>query len=272
MNLKGLTKKIIGTIAVFTAVIILVIICAGIFSGCGRAENGTSTLKEGQLTFFKNRILIGTDASYPPFEYMEDGVYKGFDIDIAAEIASRLDREMEIVPMTWDFTYKIPEDTRVDMIISAVSADPAKEGFVDFSQPYYSMEYFLIVLSDAELTIKEDLTGKKVGMIDIRVKDIDPEYLKDFVIEEYKEVLIMMDDLRNGNVDAVLKSVPVGVNIIQENNGLFRVLETVKSQRAFNIVFHKGSPLKDEVDRILDEMVQDGTYQEIHDSWFLLPE
>jgi ABC-type amino acid transport substrate-binding protein len=37
------------------------------------------------------------------------------------------------------------------------------------------------------------------------------------------------------------------------------------------MVFHKGSPLKDEVNRILDEMIQDGTYQEIYDSWFLLP-
>ena len=70
----------------------------------------------------------------------------------------------------------------------------------------------------------------------------------------------------------MLISVPVGKNIIEENSGIYRVLEVVKSQKVFNIVFHKGSPLKEEVDRILAEMAGDGTYKEIYDSWFSFPE
>ena len=239
--------------------------------GCGTADNGDVYPSEDQLTIFSSKLLVGTDATYPPFEFTEDGVIKGFDIDIAKEVAARLEKEIEIIPITWDFSYKIPEDIRLDMIISAVSADEGKEEFVDFSDPYFTMEYILIVLSDAELTIKEELKGKKVGMIDIRVKDIDPEYLKDYEIVEYKEVLFMMDDLRNGNIDAVLKCVPTGKSILEENTGIYRVLEKIKSERVFNIVFHQGSPLKGEVDTILEEMVQDGTYQEIYDSWFSVP-
>ena len=108
-------------------------------------------------------------------------------------------------------------------------------------------------------------------MIDTSVKDLDPEYIKSFNIEEYKEILVMMEDLRNKSIDGVIISVPFGKNIIEENNGIYRVLETIESEKVFNMVFHKGSPLKDEVNRILDEMIQDGTYQEIYDSWFLLP-
>lgn len=266
------TKKITGTAAVLAVIIIIIFTYAGMVTGCGQAADGTMTPGDGKLTFFSNRILVGTDASYPPFEFIQDGEVVGFDIDIASEIASRLEKELEIVPITWDFTYRIPEDTRLDMIISAVSADESKEEFVDFSVPYYTMEYILIVLSDASLTIKEDLKGKKVGMLDIRVKDLDPEYIKDFQIEEYKEVLVLMEDLKNGNINAVLKSVPVGKNLVEENNGIYRVLETVESNRSFNIVFHEGSPLKEEVNRILADMVEDGTYQEIYDRWFLFPE
>jgi polar amino acid transport system substrate-binding protein len=269
--LKDLTKRIIVTIAVFTIILIMVIMYAGIVPGCSQASNGIVAFKEGQLTYFDNKIIVGTDASYPPFEFIQDGEIRGFDIDIASEIASRLEKELEIVPITWDFTYKIPEDTELDMIISAVSEEEDKEEFVDFSDPYYTLEYILVVLSDAELTIKEDLKDKKVGMIDIRVKDLDPESLKSFAVEEYKEILVMMEDLRNKNIDGVIISVPFGKNIIEENNGIYTVLETIKSNKAFNIVFHKDSPLKDEVNRILDEMIQDGTYQEIYESWFLLP-
>jgi polar amino acid transport system substrate-binding protein len=269
--LKDLTKKIIGTAAVFTVILILVIMYAGIVPGCGQASNGIVAFKEGQLTYFKNRILVGTDASYPPFEFIQDGEIQGFDIDIASEIAMRLEKEIHIVPVTWDFTYEIPEDTRLDMIISAVSEEEDEKEFVDFSDPYYTMEYILVILSDAKLTIKEDLKGKKVGMIDTCVKNLDPEYLKSFAIEEYKEILVMMEDLRNKSVDGILISVPFGMNIMEENSGIYRVLEAIESDKVFNIVFHKGSPLKDEVNRILDEMIQDGTYQEIYDKWFLLP-
>jgi polar amino acid transport system substrate-binding protein len=253
---------------VFSFIVVLIILYVVIVPGCEQANNGNQLIKEGQLTIYRNRILVGTDATYPPFEFMEDGITKGFDMDIATEIAYRLDKEMQIIPITWDFTYKIPEDIRLDMIISAVSADAEKEEIVDFSDPYYIMEYLLITLSDAELVIKEDLKGKKVGMIDIRVKDLDTEYIQDFSIEEYKDILIMMEDLRSGNIDGVILSVPVGKNIIEENNGIYRVLEVTKSLRTFSMVFHKGSPLKDEVNRILEEMVKDGTYQLIYDRWF----
>jgi len=175
---------------------------------------------------------------------------------------------MVIVPITWDFSFKIPEEISLDMIISAVSAQDGKKESVDFSDPYYTLEYILVVPADAELTIKEDLKGKRIGIIDIRVKDIDPEYLKDYTIKQYKEVLVMMEDLGNKNIDAVLISVPVGKNIIDENNGLYRILDVVESNKAFNIVFRKGSPLTEEVNSIIKEMTEDGTYQDIYDAWF----
>ena len=139
-----LTKKIIGTSAVLAIIIIMVFIYAGLVPGCDRSGSASGAVREGQLTIYRSKILVGTDATYPPFEYMEDGAARGFDIDIASEIASRLDKEMEIVPIIWDFTYKIPEDIKLDMIISAVSAEAEKEEFVDFSEPYYTLEYIMV--------------------------------------------------------------------------------------------------------------------------------
>jgi ABC-type amino acid transport substrate-binding protein len=55
---------------------------------------------------------------------------------------------------------------------------------------------------------------------------------------------------------------------MEENKGIYRVLEIVKSERELNIVFPKGSLLRDEVNRILAEMREDGTYQNIYDKWF----
>jgi ABC-type amino acid transport substrate-binding protein len=242
-------------------------------AGCTRQEAASEdTVNDSsqQLTIYRDSILVGTDASYPPFEFTEDSTIKGFDIDIALEIASRLEKELELVNIDWDFTYKIPEDVRLDMIISAVSAAEDRDELVDFSAPYYIMEYMLIVLSDAKLKIKEDLKGKKIGMIDSGVKYIAADYLKDYTIEEYKEVLVMLDELKSKNIDGILISLPVGKNIIKENAGAYRVLEIIKSERSFSIVFNEGSPLRNKVNDILLEMQEDGTYQKIYDDWFSL--
>lgn len=265
------TKRTIRALIVFTVLIIVFLIYSGLAAGCSGQDNGSEINQNGEpgeLTILKNKILVGTDALYPPFEFVQDGTVDGFDIDIAQEIAARLEKEMEIVPINWDFTYKIPEDVRLDMIISAISAAEDREEFVDFSDPYYIMEYVFMVLSDAELKIREDLKGKKIGMVGHEVKDLSPEYLKDYTIEEYKCVLLMLEELRSKNIDGVLISIPVGKNIIEKNNGIYRVLEVVKSERTFNIVFHEGSPLRDEVNRILSEMAEDGIYQQIYDKWF----
>jgi ABC-type amino acid transport substrate-binding protein len=242
-------------------------------AGCSRQEAASEDSVNNssqELTIYKDTILVGTDASYPPFEFTENSEIKGFDIDISAEIASRLDKELKLVPIDWDFTYKIPEDVKLDMIISAVSAAEDRDVYVDFSAPYYIMEYMLIVLADEKLKIKEDLKGKTIGMIDSEVKYVAADYLKDYKIEEYKEVLVMLDELKNKNTGGVLISLPVGKNIIKENAGIYSVLEIIKSERSFSIVFNERSPLRDKVNDILLEMQADGTYQRIYDDWFSL--
>ena len=74
----------------------------------------------------------------------------------------------------------------------------------------------------------------------------------------------------NMPVEGILISIPLGKSIIEENNSFFSIIEIVKSEREYNIVFLEGSPLKDEVNSILEEMQTDGTYQEIYDKWFAI--
>ena len=252
--------------------IIIIIIYAGALTGCGPdTSNGSGDSgSEQKLTIYNTRLLVGSDTTYPPFEYLEDGKTIGFDIDIASEIARRLERELEIVPITWDSTYDIPEDIKIDMIISAVSGNEDKEELADFSDPYYIMEYMLVTISEAELILREDLKSKKIGMLTNKPEDFSAQYLKDFNIETYNDVMQMIEGLKNKDIEGMLISVPLGKNIIEENNGLFNIIEIVKSEREYNIVFLEGSPLKDEVNTILEEMRQDGIYQEIYDKWFAI--
>lgn len=214
------------------------------------------------------KLIVGTDPTYPVFEFMKDGNVDGFDIDIVKEIAERMGRELEIVPIEWEDTYSIPEDLELDMVISAIPISSDKEGIVDFSITYFTMEYMLVALTETEIKVKEDLTGESVGILDIEKSYLSEDYLLNYRIEGYSDIATMINDLKNKNIDGILLSLPMGVNLITGDTGVYKVLEIVKSNKDFAIVFRKGSPLREEVNATLEEMKEDGTYDEIYDKWF----
>ena len=270
MNKTFKTLKISAFIFLLT---IIFIIYAGALTGCDSSAVNGSTASDSEtqkLTVYSNKLLVGSDTAYPPFEYIEDGKTVGFDIDIASEIAKRLEKDLEIVHITWDCTYNMPEDIKVDMVMSALTATEDKEEMADFSDPYYIMEYMLITLSETELKLREDFKNKKIGILTDKQEDLPIQYLKDFTIETYSDVILMIEGLKNKDIEGMLISIPLGKNIVEENNGLFSIIEIVRSEREYNIVFMEGSPLKDEVNSILEEMQEDGTYQEIYDKWFAI--
>ncbi len=265
-------NKLKISVFIFLSIAIL-IIYAGVLTACesDAANSQASSESETQkLTIYSTKLLVGSDVTYPPFEYVEDSKTIGFDIDIASEIAKRLKKELEIIPITWDSSYDLPGDIKVDMIISAVTRTEDKEEIADFSDPYYIMEYMLVTISEAKLILREDLRDKKIGMLTNKSEDLSAQYLKDFTIETYSDVILLIEGLKNKDIDGILISIPLGKNIIEENNGLFNIIEIVESEKEYNIVFLEDSPLKDEVNIILEEIQQDGTYQEIYDKWFAL--
>lgn len=263
LNFTPKKKKVLLFFINICICVAIILLVAPLVS-CG----ASGAVNEMKIATDSKKLIVGSDTNYKPFEFKEDGNVEGFDIDIAREIAKRMDKEMEIISITWDSTYQIPEDLKLDMIISAVPITDEKENLVDFSSPYFVMEYMLVTLSETDIKRKKDLEGKTVGILESGKKDLSEDYLFTYNIKDYKDIVIMFDDLRNKNVDGVLISRPIGVNMLPEYEGIYIVLEVVKSNKEFGIVFTKGSALKEEVDRILEEIKEDGTYDDIYDKWF----
>jgi len=208
--------KTFKLLLVATLCLIIFLIYTGFVVACKNTDEINANIlldNSRSLTIYHDKLMVGSDTDYPPFEYLKDGEIIGFDIDIAKEIAIRLEMEIEIVPIVWDFIYELPEDIKVDMIISAVSADKGKEKLADFSDPYYVEEYMLITLSEAKLKIKEDMKGKKIGMVTHAVSNLSSKYLKNFIIEKYDSKLLILEALRSKKIDGALISIPIGKNI-----------------------------------------------------------
>jgi ABC-type amino acid transport substrate-binding protein len=154
------------------------------------------------------------------------------------------------------------------MVMSAVPISPEGDDFIDFSNPYFTMEYMLLVLNEIDIKTRENLEGEAVGILNIEKKYLDDDYLLHYKISGYDDVVVMVGDLKNKNISGILISLPMGINLIKGDAGTYNVLEVVKSSEEFGIVFKEGNTLRDEVNKILEEIRQDGTYDEIYDKWF----
>src|SRR4030042_3086790 len=247
-------------INIFLAAVIISLLLSTV--NCRISDNTSNENTDGES------LVVGCDSTYPPFASMKDGSIVGFDIDIIREIAERMGRDIEIESIKWDNTYVFPEDMDLDMIISAIPIVEEMESLVDFSDPYFVMEYMLITLSGIDIKIKEDLEGKEVGILSSEKSYLDEDYLLNYGIEAYNDIAAMFEDLRNENISGVLISLPIGTNLMTENEGIYSVLEIIKSNKEFSIVLKEGSALKEEVNRIIEEILQDGTYDEIYSRWF----
>jgi len=216
----------------------------------------------------KEILTAGCDATHPPFEFLQDGQIVGFDIDIIKEIAKRLDKQIEIVSTSWDADFKILREGEIDLIISAVPLNKEKGSIVDFSIPYFKMNYLLISLVGSEIKVKESLKGKKIGILELSDKCLDKDYLRKFEIVSYTDILQLLTALKNTKVDAVLLTVPIAINILKENKDMYTVLEEIQSNKEFSIVFSKGSLLKNAFDDAIEQIKADSVYEDIYNKWF----
>ncbi|OFW47220.1 MAG: hypothetical protein A2163_08540 [Actinobacteria bacterium RBG_13_35_12] len=261
LNFTGKKKRIL-LFSINTLLFAVIILLLFYTVSCRLDTNNGDAEPQGE------KLIVACDATYPPFESLKDGNVEGFDIDIAGEIARRMDREIEIIQIKWDSTYQIPEDLEFDMIISAILIIEGKENVIDFSIPYFVMKYMLVTLRETDIKTKEDLKGKDVGVLETEKNYLDEDYLLNFKIESFDDIVMVFDSLKNKDIDGVLISLPIGVNLLAENEGIYSVLEVVESNKEFGIVFSKGNTLKEEVDRILERIKEDGTYDDIYNKWF----
>lgn len=250
--------------------VLILIILAGLLmmglSGCfitsPAASAGTSNFDINKKT-----LVIGSDTSYPPFEYVTNGETIGFDVDIIKEIATRLGKNIEIKPISWDPEFKELADGKIDMIISAVSLS-GNQAVVDYSNSYYTLEYLMITLNGSETKTRDSLQQQNIGVLETGKDNISSQYLQNYKINTYQDIMEMLQALRDKEIEAILVPIPIGVTLIRDNKDIYSVIDKTTTDKNFVMVFNKGSILKDKINEAIDEIKKDGTYQEIYDKWF----
>ena len=225
----GIVKKLIAFIAISTIAISMV--------GCGsnaKKESASSNTSTLEAIKSKGKLVIGTSADYPPYEFHKEVDGKdeivGFDIEIAKQFAKDLGVELEIKDMAFDGLLVALQADKVDMVFAGMTPTEERKQNVDFSDIYYTATHRFIVRSgdETKITSMDDLKGKTIGVQKGSIQaDIAKEKFGEEHIKALDKVTDLVLDLKNSKVDAVLAELPVGEINVSKNTGIAIVKDLV---------------------------------------------
>jgi len=114
-------------------------------------------------------ITFGTNAEFPPFEYVTAkgviGEFDGIDMAIAKEIGEDNACEVQIENMEFDSLLLALENGQVDAVIAGMTITDEKKEAVDFSTPYYTAKQVMIVKEDSDIQKASDMADKKIVVL-----------------------------------------------------------------------------------------------------------
>lgn len=217
-------------------------------------------------------ISFAGSGGYPPFNFIsDDGDVIGFDVDIAAEIADRMGKELDYKTTAWDGIIEGLRAKRYDGILGSMGINPEREKIVDFSTPYYYSGPQLIVRKDSDISGPGDLDGDStIALVTGTTFESDAQELG-VQVKLYEDDNQTLLELLNGRVDGVLTDRIVGLNAIaqlKQGDDLQLVGSVLRTEK-MGVAFHADDDeLREEVNAILADMRADGTMAEISGEWF----
>lgn len=253
--------------------LILAVCSVSVFAG-GSQESASG---DNSLEYIKDKgvFVLGLDDSFPPMGFRdESGEVAGFDIDLAKEVCKRMDVELKTQPIDWDAKILDLNSKDIDVIWNGLSINPERKEKIEFSKPYIANRQIIIVLAGSGIDTKADLTGKKVGaqLSSVAVEAINADANTAASLGElvkFQDNVQAMMDLEVGRIDAIVVDEIMGRYYISKKEGVFDVATEYFTEEEYGIGFRKGElAFVAEVDRIIDEMVEDGTAAAISNKWF----
>lgn len=217
-----------------------------------------------------NVLRVGTDATFPPMEFVENDKRTGFDIELVEAIGKSMGRKVEWVDI--DFKGLIPGliSKRFDMAVSAIYITDERKKVVDFTDSYYAGGLVAMVKSgNTSIQKLTDLDGKKVS-VQVGTKSVG--YLEQnfpkvqrVEVEKNQEMFNLVDI---GRADAAVTGKPAAYQYVRTRSGM-RVLSEQLTTEEYGMAIRKDTPeLTKAVNAAITKLKADGTYAAIVKKWF----
>lgn len=209
------------------------------------------------------KLVMATNAEFPPYEYHEGDEIVGIDAEIAAAIAEELGMTLEIEDMAFDSIITAVSGGKADMGLAGMTVDPDRQKNVNFSDTYAKAAQVIIVKEDSEIAGPDELAGKKIGVQLGTTGDIYAEDIEDAEVERYNKGMEAVQALQQDKIDAVVIDGEPAKVFVAENEGL-KVLDEPLTEEEYAIAIAKDNDeLLEKVNTALASLKDSGKLDEI---------
>jgi ABC-type amino acid transport substrate-binding protein len=256
-----------GKVSVPIVVIITVVLC-----GVGAYTVSTTISKMSVPE--RNTLVVGTSTPFPPFETRAGDKVIGFDMDIAEQIALKLNRRLVIKDFS-DFEALLPalKSGSIDIAIAGITILDSRLEVVNFSDPYYNSSQSVLALKTSTLSDLND----PLDFLNLRV-GYQTQTTSQYWIESnlnmsntvsFTDLQMGIQYLNMGEIDVIIIDKPVAEGFTQSLTTL-KVVGSIDTKEQYAIAVQKNDPqgILLIINQVLAEMKENGEYNKLIGKWF----
>ncbi|MEE3395546.1 MAG: ABC transporter substrate-binding protein [Candidatus Onthomonas sp.] len=280
------------------ALLLAMAMCFALLTGCGSnnsaaeanddsnasaaAENEEAAAAENTDAEAENTdndavLTMGTNAAFPPYEFYDGDTIVGIDAEIAAAIAEKLGLELQIVDMDFGSIITAVQTGKIDMGMAGMTVTEERLQNVNFSTTYATGIQVVIVPEDSDITSVDDIFAKLNAGEDVLIGCQEATTgaiyasgdFGDDHVTTYPNGATAVQALTQGKLDCVIIDNQPAINFVAANEGL-KILDTEYVTEDYAIAISKDNEdLLNQINAALEELIADGTVQEILDKYIV---
>lgn len=226
------------------------------------------------FTAFSVTYVVGTEASFPPFEYVEGGEFVGLDMDLIREIGKIYEFDVEIRDISFDSLIPSLMTGNIDVVAAGMTITEDREKVVDFTIPYFSADQSIMVRKGEGYNLSVLFTSPKIGIQtgttgDLWVTEnlVDAGFLPKSNLKRYDTFNFAIRDLVNGNIDVIVLDNPVAQRFVKTDP--VEVVGIIKTNENYGMAVAPGNTdLLNMLNEGINKLNESGKMDEIIEKYF----
>jgi ABC-type amino acid transport substrate-binding protein len=247
-------KKIIS-------IILVTIIVATMFVGCSGNDNSLAAIKKN------GKITMLTNATFAPFEFVENNKVVGVDAELAQAIADEIGVKLEITDMNFDLIVDYVKTGKGDFAAAGLSINEERKKQVDFSIEYTTSTQYIIVKKGTDVK-SFDPNGKVIGVQQGTTGDLyyasDKKVMQAKEVKRFKSAVDAAKDLALGRIDCVIVDELPAKKIVEQNKDTLDCFDPGYAPESYAFAVKKNNKeLLEVINKVLKEQVEAGKVKDL---------
>lgn len=236
---------------------------------------GETEAADGSGLATDGKFVVGFDAEYPPYGYMDDnGEYTGFDLELAQAVCDLEGWELVKTPIDWDSKDMELDSGNIDCIWNGFTMNGREDDY-EFSVPYVNNSQVIATSEDSGINSLADLAGKTVGVqadsaaLALLSEGGDQADLAATFgdLQQFADYNTAFAELMAGSLDAVAIDIGVAQYQINGRKG-YKILDEYLNAEQYAVGFKKGNTvLRDKINADLKTLLDNGTFDKIAEKY-----